>query len=53
MVDQVLKPKDQRAPAAEITLGADTQYQIDWFYRLVVTAYNLMRMGKLIPLQVG
>jgi len=24
--------------------------RVDWFYRLVVTAYNLMRMGKLIPL---
>jgi len=23
--------------------------RVDWFYRLVVTAYNLMRMGKLIP----
>ena len=29
--------------------------RVDWFYRLVVTAYNLMRMGKLIPVptQVG
>ena len=29
--------------------------RVDWFFRLVVTAYNLMRMGKLIPLptQVG
>jgi transposase len=29
--------------------------RVDWFYRLVVTAYNLMRMGKLIPIpaQVG
>ena len=129
MLDKVVGPKDQRAPAAEITLGADTQYQdrkfigalgeravaphiseymkganvcknalqeseradprrsisqrkrrliervfgwakldrplqqiklrglarVDWFYRLVVTAYNLMRMGKLIPMptQVG
>jgi hypothetical protein len=25
--------------------------RVDWFYRLVVTAYNLMRMGKLIPLR--
>jgi transposase len=24
--------------------------RVDWFYRLVVTAYNLMRLGKLIPL---
>jgi hypothetical protein len=24
--------------------------RVDWLYRLVVTAYNLMRMGKLIPL---
>ncbi len=24
--------------------------RVDWFYRLVVTAYNLMRMGRLIPL---
>lgn len=23
--------------------------RVDWFYRLVVTAYNLMRMSKLIP----
>lgn len=128
MLDQVVEPKDQRAPEAEITLGADTQYQdekliaalrergvaphvseytkgkaslgknalneqeradprrsisqrkrkliervfgwgkrdrplqqvkvrglkrVDGFYRLVVTAYNLMRMGKLIPVQVG
>jgi transposase len=124
MLDEVLGPKDQRAPAAEVTLGADTQYQdekfiaalrertvaphvseytkgkaslgknalneqeradprrsisqqkrkliervfgwgklhrplqqvklrglkrVDWFYRLVVTAYNLMRLGKLLP----
>ena len=29
--------------------------RVDWFFRLMVTAYNLMRMGKLIPLptQVG
>jgi transposase len=130
MVDQVVKPPAQRASEAEVTLGADTQYQdekfiaalrerdvaphvseyrkgaaslgknalneeeradprrsisqrkrkliervfgwakldrplqqiklrglkrVDWFYRLVVTAYNLMRMGKLIPIpaQVG
>jgi IS5 family transposase len=24
--------------------------RVDWFYRLVVTAYNLMRLGKLIPI---
>jgi hypothetical protein len=24
--------------------------RVDWYYRLVVTAYNLMRPGKLIPL---
>jgi transposase len=128
MLDQVVGRKDQRGPEAEITLGADTQYQeekfiaalrergvaphvseytkgnwgknalneqeradprrpisqqkrkliervfgwgkldrplrqiklrgwkrVDWFYRLVVTAYNLKRMGKLIPIpaQVG
>jgi osmotically-inducible protein OsmY len=130
MLDQVVKPPAQRASEAEVTLGADTQYQdekfiaalrerdvaphvseyrkgaaslgknalneeeradprrsisqrkrkliervfgwakldrplqqiklrglkrVDWFYRLVVTAYNLMRMGKLIPIpaQVG
>jgi len=129
MLDEVLGGKSQWAPGAEITLGADTQYQdptfvaalreravaphvseytkganvcknalneaeradprraisqrkrrliervfgwakldrplkqiklrglarVDWFYRLVVTAYNLMRMGKLIPAptQVG
>jgi transposase len=129
MLDEVLGGKSQRAPGAEITLGADTQYQdptfvaalreravaphvseytkganvcknalneaeradprraisqrkrrliervfgwakldrplkqiklrglarVDWFYRLVVTAYNLMGMGKLIPAptQVG
>ena len=128
MVDEVVGPKEERAPAAEVTLGADTQYQdekfiaalreravaphvseytkgkaslgknalnepercdprrpisqqkrkliervfgwakqdrplrqiklrglkrVKWFYRLVVTAYNLMRMGKLIPAQVG
>jgi len=123
MLDEVVGPKEPRAAAAEITLGADTQYQdptfiaalrtrgivphvseytkgvnvcknaltegeradprretsqrkrkliervfgwakldrplrqiklrglqrVDWFYRLVVTAYNLMRLGKLIP----
>ena len=27
--------------------------RVDWFYRLVVTAYNLVRMRKLIPVQVG
>jgi len=27
--------------------------RVDWFYRLVVTAYNLMRMGKLIPAQAA
>jgi len=125
LLDRVVKPQDQRASAAEITLGADTQYQdpkfiealreravaphvseytkgvanlgknalneqeradarrpisqqkrkliervfgwakldrqlkqikrrglprVDWFFRLVVTAYNLMRLGKLIPM---
>jgi transposase len=124
MLDEVVGGREQRAPEAEVTLGADTQYQdekfiaalrergvaphvseytkgkaslgknalneaeradrhrpisqqkrkliervfgwgkldrplqqvkvrglkrVDWFYRLVVTAYNLMRMGKLIP----
>jgi transposase len=129
MLEEVLGGKEQRAAGAEITLGADTQYQdptfvaalreravaphvseytkganvcknalneteradprraisqrkrkliervfgwakldrplqqiklrglarVDWFYRLVVTAYNLMRLGKLIPTptQVG
>jgi len=130
MLDEVVGPKEQRAPRAEVTLGADTLYQdekfiaalweravaphvseytkgkanegknalnewertdprrsisqqkrkliervfgwgkldrplhqvkvrglkrVDWFYRLVVTAYNLMRMGRLmpIPMQVG
>jgi len=128
MLDRVVPPKAQRDPAAEVTLGADTQYQeakfvqalrdrgvaphlseyaegtanawknalnadeqadprraisrqkrkliervfawskldrplrqiklrglkrVDWFFRLVVTAYNLMRMGKLIPQQVA
>ena len=128
MLERVVEPKDRRAPQAEITLGADTQYQdgkfiadlrargvaphvseypegkanacknalndeeradsrrsisqrkrkliervfgwakrdrplrqiklrglrrVDWFYRLVVTAYNLVRMRKLIPVQVG
>lgn len=24
--------------------------RVDWFYRLVVAAYNLMRMGRLIPI---
>jgi hypothetical protein len=24
--------------------------RVDWFYRLVITAYNLMRMGRLLPL---
>ena len=27
--------------------------RVDWFYRLVVTAYNLMRMSKLIPARAG
>ena len=29
--------------------------RVDWFFRLVVTAYNLMRRGRLIPIpaQVG
>ena len=129
MLDRGVEGKDQRAPQAEITLGADTQYQdptfiaalrtrgvaphiseytkganvcknalqeaeradprqaisqrkrkliervfgwakldrplrqvklrglrrVDWFFRLVVTAYNLMRLGRLIPMaaQVG
>lgn len=25
--------------------------RVDWFYRLVMVAYNLARMGKLIPIQ--
>jgi len=25
--------------------------RVDWFYRLVVTAYNLMRMRRLIPME--
>lgn len=27
--------------------------RVDWFYRLVIAAYNLMRMGRLMRLQVG
>ena len=125
MLDQVVEPPPQRAPEAEVTLGADTQYQeakfiealrqravaphvseytkgkanlgknalneqersdprrpisqrkrkliervfgwakldrplhqvklrglprVDWFYRLVVTAYNLVRLGRLTPI---
>ena len=123
MLDEVLGPRGQGAAEAEITLGADTQYQdptfiaalrtrgvaphiseytkgahvcknalqeaeradprqavsgrkrkliervlgwgkldrplrqiklrglkrVDWFYRRVVTAYNLMRLGKRVP----
>ena len=127
MVDEVVGPREQRPPEAQITLGADTQYQdpkfvaalrdrgvaphvseytkgganlgknalseaerldprraisqqkrkliervfgwakhdrplrqtklrglkrVDWFYRLVMTAYNLLRLGKLIPATV-
>ena len=127
MLDEAVRRKEQRGSEAEITLGADTQYQdakfiealrergvaphvseyskgkaslgknalneaeradarrsisqqkrkliervfgwakldrplkqmklrglkrVDWFYRLVVTAYNLMRIGKLIPISV-
>ena len=25
--------------------------RVDWFYRLVIVAYDLVRMGKLIPIQ--
>ncbi len=25
--------------------------RVDWFYRLTITAYNLMRMRRLIPIQ--
>lgn len=125
MLDRVVRPPGQRAREAEVTLGADTQYQdakfvgalreravrphlseytkggknlgknalseseradprrsvsqrkrkliervfgwakqdrplrqmklrglkrVDWFYRLVMTAYNLRRLGKLIPI---
>jgi hypothetical protein len=127
MLDRAVRPKGARGSEAEITLGADTQYQdekfivalrergvaphvseytkgkaslgknalngaeraearrsisqqkrkliergfgrakldrplkqtklrgrkrVDWFYRLVVTAYHLMRMGKLILISV-
>ena len=31
MLDEVVGPKDQRAPETEITLGADTQYQKEKF----------------------
>jgi hypothetical protein len=24
--------------------------RVDWFFRLVVTAYNLMRLGRLVPI---
>jgi transposase len=125
MLDQVVEPKDQRPPEAQVTLGADTEYQdekfiaalrergvaphvseytqgganlgknalsaaeradprraisqqkrkliervfgwakldrplrqiklrglkrVDWFYRLVVAAYDLLRMGRLLPI---
>ena len=128
MLDDAVGQKDQRGSEAEVTLGADTQYQeekfiaalrergvaphvseyrkgkaslgknalseaeradprrsisqqrrkliervfgwakldrplkqiklrglkrVDWFYRLVVTAYNLMRLSRLIPAQEG
>jgi hypothetical protein len=25
--------------------------RVDWFYRLTITAHNLVRMGRLIPIQ--
>jgi hypothetical protein len=25
--------------------------RVDWFYRLVVAAYNVMRLGRLMPTQ--
>ena len=25
--------------------------RVDWFYRLTITAYNLVRMRRLIPIQ--
>ena len=25
--------------------------RVDWFYRLIITAYNLVRMRRLIPIQ--
>jgi transposase len=27
--------------------------RVDWFFRLVVTAYNLMRLGRLVPMPAG
>jgi hypothetical protein len=27
--------------------------RVDWFYRLTIAAYNLVRMGGLIPIQVA
>jgi len=124
MLDRTVKPKSERRPEQQITLGADTQYQegkfiedlrgravaphvseyvngnlgknslnekeradarraisqskrkliertfgwskltallrqvklrglarVDWFYRLVLVGYNLVRMRKLIPIQ--
>ena len=127
LIDTAVTPKDERAPEADLTLGADTQYQeqkfiealrqreiaphvseytagqnmarnslteaerndprraisqrkrklvekvfgwgkadsilrqvkvrgldrVDWFYRLTIVAYNLVRMRRLIPIQAA
>jgi transposase len=48
LIERVFGWAKQDRPLRQIKLRG--LQRVDWFFRLVVTAYNLMRMGRLIPI---
>ena len=48
LIERVFGWAKQDRPLRQVKLRG--LQRVDWFFRLVVTAYNLMRMGRLIPI---
>ena len=48
LIERVFGWGKQDRPLRQIKLRG--LQRVDWFFRLVVTAYNLMRLGRLVPI---
>ena len=48
LIERVFGWAKQDRPLRQIKLRG--LQRVDWFFRLVVTAYNLMRLGRLVPI---
>jgi hypothetical protein len=48
LIERVFGWAKQDRPIPQIKLRG--LQRVDWFFRLVVTAYNLMRLGRLVPI---